>query len=473
MNLLQRFQDFIKQNNLFLPKDKLLLAVSGGVDSVSLCELCKQAGYDFSIAHCNFRLRDKESERDKEFVAALAKNYGVEFFLDEFDTEQYAEKNKISIQEAARELRYSWFAELIGNRQYAMGKEKLSTGDNDCQLPIANCLLTAHHADDNIETLLMNFCRGTGLNGLTGIPVHPSSKLCRPLIGFWKEELIEFAKQNKLRFVEDSSNASSKYARNLFRNEIIPLITKVYPQARENLLDNINRFKEIKELYNLSVKEFKRKLLKAKGNEIHIPIKQLMGYKNRAIIFEIISDFGFTEKHIDEVIKLAESENGKYIQSPGSSSRIIKFRNWLIISNDQPSVSDTIVIEKDVKNVQCSPDSYREFNLQFSISEASGIKLQTSSSIASLDSDLISFPLVLRKWKQGDYFYPLGMKKKKKLARFFIDQKLSKTEKEKTWVLEMNKKIIWVVGMRIDDRFKITDKTKKTLRISVNTAQPG
>jgi tRNA(Ile)-lysidine synthase len=464
MNLLQRFQDFIKQNDLFHPKDKLLLAVSGGVDSVALCELCKQAGYDFIIAHCNFRLREKESERDKEFVAALAKNYGVEFFLKEFDTEKYAQENKLSIQEAARELRYSWFAELTGNRQYAMGKEKLPTGDNDGQLPIANCLLTAHHADDNIETLLMNFYRGTGLSGLTGIPVHPTSKLCRPLIDFWKEELIEFAKQNKLRFVEDSSNASSKYARNLFRNEIIPLISKAYPQARENLRDNINRFKEIKDLYNLSVKEFKKKLLKTKGNEIHIPIKQLMAYRNRAIIFEIISDFGFTEKHIDEVIKLAESENGKYIQSPGGSSRIIKFRNWLIISTDQPSVPGTIVIEEDTKNVQCSI-----FNIQFSISEAPGFKLQTSNLIACLDADLISFPLILRLWKQGDYFYPLGMKKKKKLARFFIDQKLSKTEKEKTWVLEMNKKIIWVVGMRIDDRFKITDKTKKILQVSLHS----
>ena len=464
MNLLQRFQDFIKQNDLFHPKDKLLLAVSGGVDSIVLCELCKQAGYDFIMAHCNFRLRGKESERDKEFVAALAKNYGVEFFLKEFDTEKYAEEHKLSIQEAARALRYSWFAEVTGNRQWAMGKEKLPAGDNDYPLPIADCLLTAHHADDNIETLLMNFCRGTGLNGLTGIPVAATSKLCRPLIGFWKEELIEFAKQNKLQFVEDSSNASSKYARNLFRNEIIPLISKAYPQARENLRDNINRFKEIKELYNLSVKEFKKKLLKAKGNEIHVPIKQLMAYRNRAIIFEIISDFGFFEKHIDEVIKLTESENGKYIQSPDASTRIIKFRNWLIISTDQPVVSDTIVIEEGTKNVQCSM-----FNVQFSISEASDFKLQTSNLIACLDADLIGFPLILRHWKQGDYFYPLGMKKKKKLARFFIDQKLSKTEKEKTWVLEMNKKIIWVVGMRIDDRFKITDKTKKMLRVSLHS----
>src|SRR6185369_420112 len=284
MNLLQRFKEFVKQNDLFQPKDKLLLAVSGGVDSVVLCELCKQAGYDFSIAHCNFRLRDKESERDKEFVERLAKKYGVEFFLKEFDTEKYAQDNKLSIQEAARMLRYEWFHELLSTKDY-----QLST------------LLTAHHADDNIETLLMNFFRGTGLTGLTGIPMTTSSGICRPLLSFWKEELVEFAEQNKLEFVEDSSNRSSKYARNLFRNEIIPLISKAYPQAKENLLDNITRFKEIRELYDHSAGEIKKKLLKEKGNEIHIPIRQLMAFRNRALIFDIISEFGFTEKHIDEV----------------------------------------------------------------------------------------------------------------------------------------------------------------------------
>jgi tRNA(Ile)-lysidine synthase len=446
MNLLQRFKDFIKQNNLFDPKDKLLLAVSGGVDSVSLCELCRLARYDFSIAHCNFQLRGEESKRDREFVKAIAKKYGVEFFLKEFDTEKYAEDKRISIQEAARKLRYNWFNELLTTKDY-----RLST------------LLTAHHADDNIETLLMNFCRGTGLNGLTGIPVSTSSKVCRPLLGFWKEELMEFAKQNKLEFVEDSSNQSSKYARNIFRNEIIPLIRKAYPQAKENLLDNISRFKEIRNLYDHSVEELKRKLLKEKGNEIHIPIKQLMAYKNRAIIFEIISDFGFFEKHIDEVIRLAESENGKYIQSPVTNARIIKFRNWLIISNDEPSGSDTIVIEDGIRNLELGIGVLKieeQTNPQFPI--------PNSTFIACLDADLIRFPLILRKWKQGDYFYPLGMKKKKKLARFFIDQKLSKTEKEKTWVLEMDKKILWVVGMRIDNRFKITSKTKKMLQISLH-----
>jgi tRNA(Ile)-lysidine synthase len=473
MDLPQRFKDFIKQNNLFNSEDRLLLAVSGGVDSVVLCELCKLAGYEFAIAHCNFRLRDKESERDKEFVRELAKKYGVEFFLKEFDTEKYAEENKLSIQEAARELRYSWFHELIGHRQYAMGKEKLPAVDNDCQMPIAKCLLTAHHADDNIETLLMNFCRGTGLNGLTGIPVRTDAKVSRPLLSFWKDELIEFAKQNQLEFVNDSSNQSSKYARNLFRNEIIPLIGKAYPQVKENLLDNIQRFKEINQLYQFSISELKKKLFKKKNNEIHVSIRQLMGYKNRAIIFEIISDFGFTDKHIDEVIKLAESENGKYIQSPVTSNRIIKFNHWFIVSTEQSSDAETIVIEEGSRNIQYLPTGQAGsiFNLQFSTVESKSFKIETSNSIACLDADLINFPLILRKWKQGDYFYPLGMKKKKKVARFLIDQKLSKTEKEKAWVLEMNKKIIWVIGMRIDDRFKITGKTKRILTINLLRGQ--
>ena len=446
MDLFQRYKDFIQQNDLFHPKDKLLLTVSGGVDSVVLCELCKQAGYEFVIAHCNFKLRDKESERDKEFVRQLAKKYGVEFFVKDFETEKYAEENRLSIQEAARNLRYDWFNEL------------LKTPDSRL-----SATLTAHHADDSIETLLMNFFRGTGLYGLAGIPVKsPYANVRRPLLGFWKEELIEFASQNKLEFVEDSSNLSSKYTRNLFRNEIIPLIIQKYPQAKENLLDNISRFKEINILYQLSVAEFKKKLLKQKGNEIHIPIKQLMSYKSKALIFEIISNFGFLEKQVDEMIKLAESESGKFIQSPVALVRIIKFRNWFIISSSAPAQSETIIIDDWTKSLQLPIG-----NLQFENILSSDFRFPTSSLIACLDADEIHFPLILRKWKQGDYFYPLGMKKKKKLSRFFIDQKFSKTDKENAWVLEMNKKIVWVIGHRIDDRFKITERTKKILKLSL------
>ena len=446
MSLQKRFEENIKQQNLFLPKDKLLLAVSGGVDSVVLCELCKQAGYSFSIAHCNFRLRDKESERDKGFVAGLAKKYSVDFYLKEFDTEKFAKENKLSIQEAARKLRYDWFAELLLTRN-----SQLTT------------LLTAHHADDNIETVLMNFFRGTGLHGLTGIP-SSINYIKRPLLAFSKEELIQFVKENNLEFVEDSSNQSTKYTRNFFRHEIIPLIANAYPQVKENLQDNIDRFKEIEKLYKISVAEIKKKLYKVKGNEVHIPVKQLMGYNNKALIYEIISEYGFSEKQIEEVIRLAESDSGRYINSPDNANRIIKHRHWFIISPVSSGEVENIIIEKEDSNVNFPLGMLR-------IETTSNIEPQTSNMVATLDAKEIEFPLLLRKWKQGDYFYPLGMKKKKKLARFFIDQKLSKTQKENAWIIEMNKKIIWVVGNRIDERFKITDKTRSVLKISFINGQ--
>jgi tRNA(Ile)-lysidine synthase len=261
--------------------------------------------------------------------------------------------------------------------------------------------------------------------------------------------------------VEDSSNQSSKYTRNLFRNEIIPLVEKVYPEVKTNLQDNIQRFKEIEQLYKLATGELIKKLCRKKGNELHIPIRQLLAYNNKAIIYEIISAYGFSEKQVDEVIKLAESESGRYIQSPGSSYRIIKHRHWFIVSSAQDSGAETIVIdEKDASA------SFVDGNLDLRTVPVSKFTLKADAAFASLDKSNIQFPLLLRKWKQGDYFYPLGMKKKKKLSRFFIDQKLSKTAREKQWVLEMNKKIIWVVGMRIDERFKVNDRTKEILELS-------
>ena len=449
MNILERFKDYIKRNNLFSAKDKLLLAVSGGVDSVVLCELCKQAGYDFVIAHCNFRLRDKESERDEEFVKELAERYKVEIKVKNFETEKYAAENKISIQEAARELRYQWFNELLTT------DSRLKT------------ILTAHHADDNAETVLMNFCRGTGLHGLTGIPVS-QGKIRRPLLSFTKEELIAIAKENDLGYVEDSSNLSSKYTRNFFRNELIPAISKIYPAISENLNDNINRFKEIEKLYKLAVADLKKKLVKQKGSEWHIPVKQLMGINNRALVFEIISEFGFTEKQVDEVIKLTESGSGKYIDSPNLQYRIIRHRHWLIINQVNSVESDIYIIESGIRDLE-----FGIVHLKIEVIPNSKSPIPNSPGIAYLDEKEIKFPLILRKWKQGDYFYPLGMKKKKKLSRFFIDEKLSKSQKEKIWVLEMDKKIIWVVGMRIDERFKVTEKTKQVLQIKYISDQTG
>ena len=459
LNLIQRYQQFIKDNHLFSPNDKLLLAVSGGVDSVVLCELCQQSGYDFIIAHCNFQLRGEESERDEKFVRQLGEEYKVEVKVKRFQTEKYAEENKLSIQEAARVLRYEWFEELVYGEWSMVNKEAQSSFQHSL---FTILLLTAHHADDNAETVLMNFCRGTGLHGLTGIPVS-YGHIRRPLLCFTKDELLQFAKDNKLDFAEDTSNLSSKYTRNLFRNEIIPAISKVYPQVKENLVDNIERFKEIEKLYKLSVAEIKKKLVKQKGSEWHIPVKQLMGYQNQALIYEIIADYGFLEKQIDEVIKLSGSESGKYIDSPALQYRIIKHRHWFIISPVNSAESGMIIIEENDKTV-----IFENGMLQFEVT--SNQQPVTSTQIACLDSKDITFPLILRKWKTGDYFYPLGMKKKKKLSRFFIDNKLSKADKEKVWVIEMDKKIIWVAGMRIDERFKMTEKTKEVLKIELKTS---
>ena len=294
MQLLQAFTDFIKKENLFQPKDKLLLAVSGGVDSVVLCELCRQAGYDFVIAHCNFQLRGGESERDEQFVRRLAKKDGVEIFVERFETEEYAEKNKCSIQVAARQLRYKWFAEILTTSLLGL-----------------KYVLTAHHANDNIETLLMNFFKGTGINGLQGI-IPKQNKIVRPLLFAKKEELFGFAKENNLSFVEDSSNASDKYTRNYFRNQLIPAIRKTFPQVEDNIVKNIDRFKDIEMLYRQSIDLHKKKLLEKKGEEIYIPVLKLLKTEPLStIVYEIIKDFGFTSNQTDEVIKLLRSDSGK------------------------------------------------------------------------------------------------------------------------------------------------------------------
>ncbi|HUR67449.1 MAG TPA: tRNA lysidine(34) synthetase TilS [Chitinophagaceae bacterium] len=458
MTLLEKFKEHIKNLDLFSAKDKLLLAVSGGVDSVVLCELCKRSEYDFVIAHCNFKLRGKESERDKKFVQEVVKKYNVEFFCKDFETEKYASDNKLSIQEAARKLRYDWFEELVNAQRSIVNKQP--EGNSIHHSPFTIHLLTAHHADDNAETLLMNFFRGTGLHGLTGIPAK-TGYIRRPLLPFSKAELVQFAKENKLDHVEDSSNQSSKYTRNFFRNELIPAISKVYPDVKENLQDNISRFKEIEKLYQHSVGEIKKKLCRYKGNEVHIPVKQLMGFNNRALTFDIICSYGFTEKQIDEVIKLAGSNSGKYITAPTGTHRIIRHRHWFIISPVAETGSENIIIENADKEI-----FFDGGKLQ--IEETSNLKPPTSNTIATLDLNQVLFPLLLRKWKPADYFYPLGMKKKKKkLARFFIDLKLSKTEKEKVWVIESNNRIAWVVGYRIDERFKITEKTKTVLKLQL------
>lgn len=451
MGLLQQFQQHWKQHysQLSATNCQLLLAVSGGVDSMVLTDILYQCGFDFLMAHCNFQLRGDESERDEQFVHSVADKYRKQVFIKRFDTKGYAEEHKVSIQVAARELRYDWLKQMVNS--------KIISANN--HFSSAKFIVTAHHANDNIETLLINFFRGTGIAGLHGIAPQ-QDQLIRPLLFAKKEEILRYAKENQVSWVDDSSNESDHYTRNFFRLNLVPQLKEVFPSVEDNLLQNIHRFTEAEILYQQALSIHKKKLITSKGAEIHIPVLLLKKiHPLQTVVWEIIKDFGFAPAQTGEVLKLADAENGSYIQSP--SHRIIRNRQWLIITPVKQYQSQHILVESADKKIPFD-------NGMLLVEELlqAHVNIPSDNKTAMLDASGISFPLLLRKWKQGDYFYPLGMRKRKKLGRFFIDQKLSKTEKENVWVLEMNKKIIWVVGYRIDDRFKIIPSTKKILKFS-------
>lgn len=444
MSLLQAFISNYQNKNLFTKKDRLLIAVSGGVDSVVLCRLCELGGFDFAIAHCNFQLRGADSDRDEAFVKAFASTLNVSFYSIKFDTKVYAESNRLSTQVAARQLRYKWFEEIRSAYNY-------------------DYILTAHHADDNIETVLMAFFRGTGIKGLAGIK-EKNGKLRRPLLFARRAQLEHFLIDEKLSFVQDDSNLHDDYTRNYFRNTILPMIVKVYPETDENILNNIERMKETALLFQDAVAQKLKKLIAQKGNESYLPVLLLQQQASlKTLMHEIVKDFGFTSAQLTDILQLMHSHSGKYVLSP--THRILRNRRHLIISPLQELQNSTVVIEQ--------PGIYSFSNGTIAIKEKRAVKnfFIDDPYRALIDAKDIVYPLLLRRWKTGDYFYPLGMRKKKKVSRFLIDQKLSLTEKEKTWVVEMNKKIIWIVGHRIDDRFKLTETTSKILQIDFVAAE--
>ncbi|HOZ96935.1 MAG TPA: tRNA lysidine(34) synthetase TilS [Niabella sp.] len=437
-NLTQAFVTFIQQKNLFTQKDKLLLTVSGGVDSVVLCALCRQAGYDFGIAHCNFQLRGKDSEADEKFVESLAAQMLVPFHVVRFETKTFAQENKIATQEAARVLRYKWFEEIRSTYQYQF-------------------ILTAHHADDNIETLLMNFFRGTGIKGITGIR-EKNGWLRRPLLFARRMELESFLKEQALGFVQDQSNFSNDYTRNYFRNTVLPLIAKTYPEVTENLIQNIERFKEVEQIYKQRISQLRKKILTLQGDDIYIPVLLLKQTPAmQTVLLELLSPYGFKAVQLPELMHLLESETGRYLVS--ATHRILKNRKHLIVSPLKHPTENIVVIDALGKY------SFEAGDITLNLLNEP--EISNDPNIACIDANKLQYPLLLRRWKMGDYFYPLGMDKKKKLSKFFIDNKLSLLQKENIWVLEMNKKIVWIVGQRIDNRFRVLNTTQSVLKIFV------
>jgi len=438
MDLLRSFHDYIEKERLFTAADRLLIAVSGGIDSVVLCELCHLSGFAFTLAHCNFGLRGEESRRDEAFVRSLAVRYDCNLLVKAFNTMAYAGEHHLSMQAAARDLRYTWFSRLVweGNARY---------------------VATAHHLDDNIETMVMNFFKGTGIAGLRAmLPVQ--GIVVRPLLFTGRAEIAGFAQERNLAWVEDSSNVEDKYTRNFFRHQLIPLVTKAYPAAISNLSDNIGRFREIELIYRNAIEQQKRRLLEQRGDELYIPVLKLKQARPlHTLLHEIISPYGFSPHQTEAVAGLLDSGSGRYILS--ATHRILKDRKWLIVSPLDKTTAAIIPVEKGDSAILF------ERGQLLLRTEASVHRLDQGPRVALLDATAVRYPLLVRKWKPGDYFYPLGMRKKKKLSRFFIDQRLSLADKEKVWVVEADKRILWVVGYRIDDRFKVGPHAREVLRI--------
>lgn len=420
---------------LELRKDqKYLLAVSGGIDSMVLCDLFEKNNLSFSVAHCNFQLRGEESDGDEALVANYCHENKIPYFVKKFDTTHFATELKLSIQVAARELRYAFFKDLIE-------KEKL------------DYIVTAHHQDDNIETVLFHFFRGTGIAGLTGIPAE-NKKTIRPLLCFSKKEILEYAVKNNIPYREDSSNQKQDYTRNKLRNDLIPQLEQIIPNFKNNIAQNIVRLSEVHEIYQQQINTYRKKLLETRGKDSFIPILKLKKLSPLpTILYEILKPFDFNFSQTEQAILLLESETGRYLEN--EKFRILKNRNFLIVSEKSSLASEIILIHPETDKI-----SMANFDLKIQTISKINFHLKTENDFCQLDAELLEYPLILRKWQQGDYMYPLGMKKKKKISRILIDQKISGTEKEKTWVLESNKKIVWLVGFKIDERFKVMEKTK-------------
>lgn len=437
MTSLQRFLDFVKQHNLFQPEDKVLLAVSGGRDSVLMAHLFKQAGFKFSIAHCNFRLRADESDADEKFCSELAGRLNVPFHSAAFDTKKTAGANKISIQMAARDLRYSWLEEIRSNFNYSY-------------------ISLAHHQNDEIETILLNLVRGTGIAGLHGI-LPKRNHLIRPLLCFSREEIDQIVLQGKLEYREDSSNYSVKYARNKIRREIIPLLKELNPSLEATFRSNRKRFAELEVLLHERLAELKMKLFtESPEGSFEIELARLKALQPLdTLLYGLFSPFGFTEPVLSDLVRSWDGSPGKRFSS--LTHEILLDRDKVILARMNKEHNQSLDITLDDKQV-----NWGAHRFQISTSSRNTYQLRKTNTTAQLDFSRLQFPLILRSWKDGDSFMPMGMNGKKKLSDLFVSEKIPLHKKQDIPVLvNGNGDILWIGGLRTDKRYIIGPNTEK------------
>ncbi|MFD1064298.1 tRNA lysidine(34) synthetase TilS [Winogradskyella litorisediminis] len=439
--LLGKFQKHINQELNFLKESRLIIAISGGIDSVVLAYLSKQLNFNFVLVHCNFLLRGKESDADEEFVIKLGEDINVEVFTQRFDTEAYARENKLSIQMAARELRYGWFNDLAEQLDF-------------------DYILTAHHADDNLETFLINFTRGTGLNGLIGIPMI-NGNIVRALLPFSRETIENYAKENDIKWRDDSSNSSRKYLRNKLRHELVPILKEINPQLLDSFQNTLENLKDTAYLKDDYINQFLYdSVVFANHRTTVYDISYFEKLKNpKAVLFEIFNQYGFTEWN--DIVSLLSAETGKKVYS--KTHRLIKDRDELILDEINTEAHSEILLSKEEVESGFSENYVGHFN--FKHVEDIG---EIAENIIYLDAGKLKFPLKLRLWNTDDVFYPLGLNGKKKVSKLLKDEKTPYLTKENTWVLTSNDKIVWVLGMRVDERFKVSNNTSHILKITLN-----
>ncbi len=440
--MLPRFLKYVSEEGLFQPQHKILLAVSGGVDSMVLLNLFHESGFEFGVVHCNFQLRGKESDSDELFVADYIKRHGIEFYTKSFDTEAYAKLESISIEMAARQLRYEYFEEIRQQNGF-------------------NFIATAHHQDDVIETFFINLVRKTGIKGLTGIKPK-SGNLVRPLLFANRKEILDYAFDKEIVFREDSSNNTTIFRRNFIRHNILPQFDELLLAARENIIASIGHLKEVEEVFLETIESEKQDVIAIKGEVIEVNIENLLQSKfPKILLFEILYEYQFNSAVINEVHDSLKEQPGKKFYSAGY--RVVKDREILIVSKKEEYIGRNTYINKDDQKIN------EPIRLKFELFEAEGYKIPKSDIIACLDFDKLDFPLIIKKWQQGEYFQPLGMSGFKKLSDFFIDKKLSIPEKENTHILYSGDKVAWIIGKRIDNRFRVTPETKRIYRITLDT----
>ncbi len=438
--MLERFLEFVQKKQLFESYQKVLLAVSGGIDSMVLLHLFEKSGFEYGIVHCNFNLRGTESDGDEDFVRQQVLVHGVPAWFESFETEEYARLNGVSIEMAARELRYDYFEKIRLEHNY-------------------NYIATAHHLDDLIETFFLNLSRKTGIKGLTGIK-EKTGNIIRPLLFADRQEIEEFARENFIGFREDSSNIEVVYQRNFLRHKILPLFQELNPSFKKNMLVSIENLKETEQVYLDYLSEEKEQVIQKDTEIIKIEIEALLKAKfPKVVLFEILAGFNFNSSVTEKIFKSLSMDSGKQFYS--KTHRAVKDRQSLFITPVDEKEERIYYIEEDDIEI------FDPMDLTIEKTPSNEFVIIKSSQVACLDIDLLEFPLLIRKWQQGDYFQPLGMTGFKKVSDFFIDEKIPLHEKENTWLLCTGNKIVWIMGLRIDNRFKITSNTRQVLKIEI------